>query len=252
MRRNEDWVVRPEHFVEYLRTVEGLPASEVRVPPRGVLVFARDDFRVLCRRFGARALKWNPRFAIGRVGRARVLAFRTSIGAPAAVLNFEEAIALGVRRVISFGSCGSLVRDLRIGSLVLPTRAYSEEGTSRHYGGGRWAEPDAGLTDALRDACARRGVPIREGGTWTTDAPYREGRAKARLLARRGVVSVEMEASALFRVARVRGVRVASLFVVSDELDGPEWNAGFADPRHAAAMRTAADVAIDTIGRSTG
>ena len=250
MSQADDWVVRPERFVRYLRETKGLSASDVRLPSRGVIVFGGEDFRTLCKALHARVLRWNEWYGIGRRGKTHIVVIRTPIGAPATVLNFEEAIALGLRRTIAFGSCGSLVRDLPIGSVVLPSRAYADEGTSRHYGGERWSRPDSILAVRLRDACGRRGIPIREGGTWTTDAPYRESLRKVRYLAGRGVVAVDMEASALFQVARVRGARIASLFVVSDELDGPEWNAGFRDPRHLAAKRRAAGAVLEAIGGS--
>jgi len=247
--RADDWVVRPERFVRYLREVEGLSASDVRLPPRGIMVFGSEDFRMFCRILRARVLRWNKWFGFGKIGRTNAVVLRTTIGAPAAVLNLEEAIALGLRSVVAFGACGSLRKDLPIGSIVLPTRAYSEEGTSAHYGGGRWSEPDSTLARALRVACRQANLPVREGATWTTDAPYRESREKVRSLARRGVVSVEMEASALWQVARVRGVKVASLFVVSDELDGAEWNAGFRDSRYLAAKRSAATAVVDALRR---
>lgn len=250
MTREQDWVIRPEQFVQYLLDVDGRTAAEVRVPPKAVLVFGSQDFRMFARLLRARIVRWNDWYAFGRVGKARACVFRTTIGAPAAVINLEEAIALGARRVIAFGACGSLRADLPIGSVVLATRAYSEEGTSRHYGGKRWSTPDSRLVHALHVACAHHRIAVRQGGTWTSDAPYRESRSKARSLARRGLVCVEMEASALFRVARVRRIRLASLFVVSDELEGPEWNAGFRNPRFVAMKRRAARAVVDAMWRS--
>lgn len=250
MTPQPDWIVRPEHFVRYLLKVEGRTAEEVRVPPKAVLVFGSQDFWMFARLLHAHVVRWNDWYAFGRVGRARACVFRTTIGAPASVINLEEAIALGVRRVIAFGACGSLRADLPIGSVVLPDRAYSEEGTSRHYGGKRWSTPDARLLRSLESSCAQHRLGIRSGATWTMDALYRERRVKARSLVQRGVVCVEMEASALFRVARVRGIGLASLFVVSDELDGVEWNAGFRHPRFIGMKRRAARAVIDALWRS--
>lgn len=249
MSRDEDWVIRPEGFLRYLREVEGLSYAEVRLPPRGILIFGGYDLGLFTRLLRGQGFRWNASYVRGLAGRTPIGVSRTTMGAPSAVVSLEEAVALGMRRIVVFGACGSLRRDLPIGTVVLPTRAYSEEGTSRHYGGSRWSRPDPHLVRALRTACERRGVPFVEGATWTTDAPYRESRAKVRSLGRRGVVGVEMEASALFRVARVRGVRIASLFVVSDELDGPEWNAGFRDPRFRAAKESAAEAVIHALRR---
>src|SRR5207302_488631 len=61
--------------------------------------------------------------------------------------------------------------------------------------------------------------------------------------------AVEMEAAALWAVARHRGVRAASLFVVSDELGGRERNPGFEDPRFLTGKRRARRLLIDVISR---
>jgi purine-nucleoside phosphorylase len=53
-----------------------------------------------------------------------------------------------------------------------------------------------------------------------------------------------MEASALFTVARVRGVEVASAFAVSDSLAEGEWTPQFGDPRVAGSLTRMVPAAI--------
>jgi purine-nucleoside phosphorylase len=61
--------------------------------------------------------------------------------------------------------------------------------------------------------------------TWTLDAIYRETLEEALAYREEGVVTVEMEAAALFTIAEVRGVEIASLFTVSDHLlAASEWS----------------------------
>src|SRR5262245_37866019 len=140
-------------------------------------------------------------------------------GAPATVATLETAIALGARRVLFLGICGSLQPDLRIGDFVLADHAIREEGTSYHY---LPAEAPAEPSPALLDLAAARlldaGVPYRCGTIWTTDAPYRETHTKVRRLASQGVLGVEMETSAVYALARFRGVDALSFQVVSDQL----------------------------------
>lgn len=62
------------------------------------------------------------------------------------------------------------------------------------------------------------GDPFTEGMTWTIDAVYRETVEEALAYREEGVITVEMEAAALFTIAEVRGVEIASLFTVSDHL----------------------------------
>jgi len=57
----------------------------------------------------------------------------TPLGAPQAALLLERLIAMGATRILAFGCCGSLQPDVEVGTLVVPTTALSEEGTSPHY-----------------------------------------------------------------------------------------------------------------------
>jgi hypothetical protein len=56
-----------------------------------------------------------------------------NVGAPATVGALECCIALGARRILFFGICGSLQPDLRIGDLLAVDEGIREEGTSYHY-----------------------------------------------------------------------------------------------------------------------
>jgi len=242
-----DIIVRPEHFLRYLREALGLRSAETRLPPIGVLVFSSGDFRAFHRIIEGQVKGWNRWLSVGAAGRKSISLARSPIGAPAATITMEEMAALGCRTFLSFGACGSLLPDLRIGDVVLPTFAFSDEGTSRHYGKTSQLRPDAGFVRAIAVAAEKRAIPIRSGGTWTTDAVYRESRTRARDLVRHGVVAVEMEAAALWAVSRHRHLRTASLLVVSDELGGKEWNAGFDDPRFLEGKRRARRLLMDVI-----
>jgi purine-nucleoside phosphorylase len=70
----------------------------------------------------------------------------------------------------------------------------------------------------LRQALLSQGDSFTEGMTWTIDSVYRETVEEALAYREEGVVTVEMEAAALFTIAEVRGVEIASLFTVSDHL----------------------------------
>jgi uridine phosphorylase len=171
------------------------------------------------------------------------------IGAPQAVMGMEKLIALGAKDLWALGWCGSLQPDLRIGQLVVPTSAVSEEGTSRHYPV-RENKPhtNQALNQVLEAALKSRGQSYSMGEVWTTDAPYRETRTKVKAYREQHVLAVEMEMSALMTVAIYRSVRFAALLVVSDELSGSEWHAGFRDPGFHAKRRMAAQVLLSVLG----
>ncbi len=150
-----------------------------------------------------------------------------AVGAPMAVLVLEKLVALGAKRVIVYGWCGSLTPDLAVGDILLPTWTVSEEGTSRHY----VPEGRSASSGALRKELAQLLAPddfrTIEAPVWTTDAPYRETRTKVQAYAAEGVAGVDMEFSALCTVASFRGIELAGVMLVSDELWRENWSPGF-------------------------
>ena len=153
------------------------------------------------------------------LGRGRMSLVGPCMGAPVAVMVLEKCIAQGVRNVIFLGFCGSLNPRLRLGDLLVVDSALSEEGTSQHYFPERFP-PLAGLraTSALEQALKTERMKYQKGQVWTCDAFYRETRDKVRRYGQQGVLGVEMELSALFTVARYRGINLGALAVVTDEL----------------------------------
>lgn len=169
-------------------------------------------------------------------------------GAPYAVMVLEKLIALGARTIVALGWCGSLRPEAAIGDLVLPEAACSEEGTSGHYPGAEIiAKPDPDLFQDLRRYLTAAGLRFQSGMVWTTDAIYRETKGKVMSYGARGMLAVEMELSALFNVARYRGVALAGLLLVSDELFTLAWRHGLRHEVFHQARRQALRLALDVL-----
>lgn len=170
------------------------------------------------------------------------------LGAPQAVLGLEKMVALGAERLLVAGLCGSLQDGIHIGDLIVPVGAFSEEGTSRHYGQeGDIPPADSELSRLLMEEARLRGARCASGPVWTTDAPYRETRGKVVEYRRKGAVAVEMELAALLTVARFRGVRLAGMMAVSDELFSLEWRSGFSSRALREGMRVMVDVLLGAL-----
>jgi uridine phosphorylase len=160
----------------------------------------------------------------------RVALAGPALGAPASVFLMERLIALGARWIVGVGSCGSLQPEVTIGDVILPTWALIEEGTSAHYlGPGVATTPSPKLLEQIRGQLRAEGIVPLEGGVWTTDAPFRETIDKISSYQKRGLMAVDMEASALMTVASFRGIAFASVLVVSDEIGSLTWKRGFQD-----------------------
>ncbi len=171
----------------------------------------------------------------------------TPLGAPQAAIILERLIAMGAKRVLSFGCCGSLQSDLEIGSLVVPTEALCEEGTSAHYplAEGIKAKADDQIVQLCLSKSREREFKALSGKVWTTDALFRETRRKTKGYSEKGILAVEMEMSALLTVAAYRGVSLGGFMVVSDELASLKWRTGFLNPLFWHASRRATRLAIE-------
>lgn len=152
-----------------------------------------------------------------------------AVGAPMAVLCLEKLIALGARRILVFGWCGSLSAKLRIGDLFLPISGLCEEGTSAHY---PVSQPwEGSLHVKLGNRLQQSGVQSSFGPIWTTDALYRETWDKVERYAEQGIMAVDMECTALQSVAAFRGIRLGAALLVSDELFDGQWRPGYSRPQ---------------------
>jgi uridine phosphorylase len=217
-------------FVAYMRRAGGLDDADV--PGSAVLCYQRSLYQHVLRAEGLRPpRRGDLPVALPSTGGKVGLLGQFGIGAPAATAVLEQLAALGTSAVVSVGTAGSLQRDLQPGELVLCEAAVRDEGVSHHYlPPGRLAAAPAEMTAALGAALRESGLAFRPGVSWTIDAPYRETVTEARHYQADGVLCVEMEAAALFAVAEVRGLRLASAFVISDSLADLVWNPRFHDP----------------------
>lgn len=153
--------------------------------------------------------------------------YHSPVGAPACVGCFEEAIALGIEKILLVGCCGCLDASLEEYALIIPTSAIRDEGTSYHYAP---AYDETIISEksvkVLEETLNRLSLKYRKGKTWTTDAIFRETREKTKRRKEQGAITVDMECSAMNVVAEFRSVKFGQLFYAADNLDGEEY-----DPR---------------------
>ena len=148
------------------------------------------------------------------------------IGAPGVSMLLEIYIELGVKRFINVGIAGGLQTTSHIGDVVVCTSAIRDEGVSYHYleDPSAPALPSENLTDALMQTLVSDGINYTQGPTWTIDAFFRETVGEIQHYQQEGVITVEMEAAALFAISTLRGVDMASGFVISDLIGELVWH----------------------------
>lgn len=168
----------------------------------------------------------HPVYAVTYKGK-RFAFFESRVGEPACIGDFEDLIAMGLKKLILFGNCGVLDKRIEDCGIIIPTAALRDEGSSYHY-----APPadriavNRKFRDLFHNVLDEHGYPYVEGTTWTTDAPYRETRQKVAGRKAQGAICVEMECAGMQAVADFRGVDFFQFFYAGDNLDQNVW-----DPR---------------------
>jgi len=212
----------PENLLEAVRTERDLPRDPV--PEVCILEFDGDltDWLVGM----GLATRWRPwacfhtSMETVEVDGERVGVIARTIGGPYAVLVAEQLAASGVRVILGLTSAGQVSPELEIPSLVIPTTAIRDEGTSYHYlPAAESVDGDAGLALALEAELGGLGLPVVTGPVWTTDAPYRETSEQLQQHASKGVLAVEMQAASMFAFGAARGVQCGVVAHVTNGVD---------------------------------
>jgi len=159
----------------------------------------------------------------------------TGIGCPSAAIAVEELEAVGVETVVRVGTTGALQSDIDIGDMVVATGAAKNEGTSRRYEAVEYpAVPDYDVLSALVDSAesneeraadeAADGTSgeaasrVHVGPIASDDAFYAETDEYVADWEAANILCVEMEAAAVFSIARRKGMRAGAICTVDGNL----------------------------------
>ena len=173
-------------------------------PKTGVTCFSKKLFDQLVSKFGgveiALSSNGNGKSPIYKINYEEkdLALFMSRVGASACVVQYEELFAMGLERIIVFGTCGVLDKSIDDLAVIIPDSAIRDEGTSYHY--------------------------LKSSREITTDAPYRETRKKVLDRKEEGCICVDMECSAIAALAKFRNKEVFQFFYAADNLDAAKWD----------------------------
>lgn len=151
----------------------------------------------------------------------------TGIGSPSTAIAVEEAINLGAKILIRVGTCGgALKKEIKAGSIIIPTASIREEGTTKEYLPPEFpAVADIKVVQTLVDCAKRMGFKYYVGINRTHDAFYGQSNNIKRwgsiyLNSRMRnwkypLISSEMECSPLFLIGLLRGVKTGAVLAVN-------------------------------------
>lgn len=169
-----------------------------------------------------------------------ISATSTGIGAPSTAIAIEELARCGVDTFIRVGTTGALRREIKLGDLVISTGAVRLEGTSRHYAISEYpAVASFEIVLALIEAAESLGVNYHVGLTASSDSFYvgqeRPGfrdylppfqRGLIDYLRSVGVLNFEMEASVIFVLSNIYGLRAGAVCAAVANRETDEFKPG--------------------------
>lgn len=164
----------------------------------------------------------------------RVTAVSHGVGGAGAAICFEELARLGAHTIIRVGTCGSYVREIRSGDLIIGTGATREDGTSNILVDMAFpAISNLDVTNALRDVAQARGDVRFSLGVVRSDAAFYHGLLPNphQYWADAGAVGVEMELATLLIIASLKKIRAGGIFVADgNPVEAISENMGDYDP----------------------
>lgn len=155
----------------------------------------------------------------GKVGKTAISTSSSGIGCPSAAIVVEELIKIGAKNLIRVGTTGALQPDIEIGDIIIATGAVRADGTTNAYAPlGYPAVADFQIVKALIEAAERLKKRFHLGIIVSSDAFYAENEDFVRSYNEAKVLSVEMEASVIFTLTNIKGLRGGAILTVDSNL----------------------------------
>ncbi|OQX36693.1 MAG: purine-nucleoside phosphorylase [Oceanospirillales bacterium LUC14_002_19_P2] len=164
----------------------------------------------------------NVRNMLGYTGTykgMRISTMGSGMGIPSASIYYKELITeYGVKNIIRVGSCGAVSTDVKLRDIVIAQGACTDSNVNRiRFRGYDFAAiADFGLLEKAVNAARAHKLPVRVGNLFSADLFYTPEPEMFEVMAKHGVLGVDMEAAGLYGVAAEFGAKALTICTVSD------------------------------------
>lgn len=155
----------------------------------------------------------------------RVSVMASGMGIPSASIYCTELIKeYGVREIIRIGSCGAVSDDVKLRDVVIGMGACTDSNVNRiRFGGYDYAAiADFGLLERMVAAARAQDVEAKVGNLFSADLFYTPDTAMFDVMAKYGILGLEMEAAGLYSAAVEYGAKALAICTVTDHLRSGE------------------------------
>ena len=225
----ENSIVKPKDFWAYKQQLGNIPKIK---PPKGLIMcYSSRLFDYIKNEYNAQYIPnvFGEYFYVIEENQTQIgICGGFGIGAPIATILIEELSVIGIKNFISIGTAGCLQKDIEFGTTIVCDKAIRDEGVSHHYlQKEKFAYPSQILTNQIIKILKNKNQSYKIGGSWTIDAPYRETLSELVNYRNEGILTVEMEAAAIFTVTRYLNLNSSAIFTISDYLTEDGWELHF-------------------------
>lgn len=223
---NEEGVIQPQG----IRNLNGIHDRNLKLPHIALGIFSEHLLNDIVQKFKCEKVGeigganfHRPIFLLTYKGAILTL-FMAGISGPWISSDIEELSFNGVDTFIIFGNCGVLDKSIEDCSIIIPNKAFRDEGTSYHYlPDSDFIELNTKYINIFKEILNKYNFKYSEGATWTTDAFYRETPKKIKNFKEKGAICVEMEGATIGAVCKYKKLDYFTFYYAGDNLDSVEW-----------------------------
>jgi len=144
----------------------------------------------------------------------------TGMGVPSISIYIHELMEeYGVKNLIRVGTCGAIQKDVKVRDVILAQSASTDSFQNRKLFGNFDYAPtsDFDLLLSSYNEAKKKGLGVKVGNVFTADSFYDE-KGDVEMMAKYGVLALEMESSALFTISKKFDARALAILTVSDHV----------------------------------
>ena len=144
----------------------------------------------------------------------------TGMGVPSISIYIHELMEeYGVKNLIRVGTCGAIQKDVKVRDVILAQSASTDSFQNRKLFGNFDYAPtsDFDLLLSSYNEAKKKGLEVKVGNVFTADSFYDE-KGDVEMMAKYGVLALEMESSALFTISKKFDARALAILTVSDHV----------------------------------
>ncbi len=150
----------------------------------------------------------------------RISVMGTGMGVPSISIYIHELMEeYGVKNLIRVGTCGAIQKDVKVRDVIIAQSASTDSFQNRKLFGNFEYAPtsDFELLLSSYNEAKKKGLEVKVGNVFTADSFYDE-KGDVEMMAKYGVLALEMESAALFTISKKFDARALAILTVSDHV----------------------------------